>query len=102
MKSAIHPAYNKTVIVCNTCKTEYQLGSTATDIRVELCSNCHPFYTGKETLVDTDNLVDKFNKKREQVNAKALRSKKDKQAERKAKAQSRGTTTLRDMLSQIQ
>lgn len=104
MKSAVHPAYNKTVIICNTCKTEYHLGSTSADIKVELCSNCHPFYTGKETLVDTDNLVDKFNKKRSQAkaDAKALKSKKEKQAERKARAKSSGALTLRDMLSQIQ
>jgi len=104
MKTGVHPNYNKTVIICNTCKTEYTLGSTGTDIRVELCSHCHPFYTGKETLVDTDNLVDRFNKKRSQAQSdnKALRNKKAKQAERKAKAQAKGgALTLKDMLGNL-
>jgi len=104
MKSGIHPEYNKTVIVCNTCKKEYTLGSTGTNIRVELCSNCHPYYTGRETLVDTDNLVDRFNKRRSQalVENKALKNKKAKRLERKAKAQSAGNAlTLKDMLTQI-
>ena len=63
MKTNTHPNYTNTVIVCNTCKKEYKLGSTITDVKVELCANCHPFYTGKETLVDTDNLVIKQKRK---------------------------------------
>jgi large subunit ribosomal protein L31 len=102
MKDAIHPKYTKTTIICNTCKTEYVLGSTEDGIKVELCSNCHPFYTGKETLVDTDNLVDKFNKKRlEAQNNKSLQSKKEKRLKRKQSTTQAGTTTLKDMLAQI-
>jgi len=104
MKTNTHPNYTSTIIVCNTCKTEYTLGSTTTDIKVELCANCHPFYTGKETLVDTDNLVDKFNKKKalaETGNAKVL-NKKEKLLQRKQKALAKsGSTSLKDMLSQL-
>ena len=103
MKTNIHPKYDKTVIVCNTCKTEYTLGSTVTDIKVELCANCHPHYTGKETLVDTDSLVDKFNKRKAMAETSSTKvlSKKDKLLQRKQKAmQSRtGSTSLKDMLS---
>ncbi len=104
MKTGIHPEYKKTVIVCSTCKKEYILGSTVDGIRVELCSNCHPFYTGKETLVDTDNLVDKFNKKRTaaETNTKVIKNKKEKREARKLKAASQNKPlTLKDMLSQV-
>jgi len=105
MKTNTHPNYTNAVIVCNTCKTEYKLGSTVTDVKVELCANCHPFYTGKETLVDTDNLVDKFNKKKELAVTSSTKvlSKKDKLQQRKAKAmQARsGSTSLKDMLSKL-
>jgi len=105
MKANIHPKYEKTVIVCNTCKTEYSLHTSVSGIKVELCANCHPFYTGKETLVDTDNLVDKFNKKKalaESTSANVL-NKKDKLLQRKQKAMQAksSTSSLKDMLAQI-
>lgn len=102
MKKATHPTYTSTVFTCNTCKKEYNLGSTVDSIRVELCANCHPFYTGKEMLVDTDNLVEKFNKKREVAFNSGVKvvSKKEKRQNRK-KTNQGGALTLRDMLSQI-
>lgn len=102
MRKNTHPEYQETVIICNTCKTEYKLGSSVNGIKVELCANCHPFYTGKQMLVDTDNLVDKFNKKL--VAAKpvgTLVSKKQKRIEKKKTASSAGAVTLKDMLAQI-
>lgn len=104
MKKTIHPQYQQTVVVCNTCKKEYALGSTVEGVKVELCSNCHPFYTGKQMLVDTDNLVEKFNKRRTvaQGQLKPVVNKKQKQLERKKKLASSGTSlTLKDMLAQI-
>ncbi len=105
MKSNIHPKYEDTVITCNTCKTEYKIGDTVTGIKVELCANCHPFYTGKETLVDTDNLVDKFNKKKALADSSTAKvmSKKEKLQLRKQKAMQAktGATSLKDMLAQI-
>jgi len=106
MKTNTHPNYTSTAIVCNTCKTEYRLGSTTDGIKVELCANCHPFYTGKETLVDTDNLVDKFNKKKEMATTSSTKKKKKKEKlqQRKQKAmQARNgsATSLKDMLAQI-
>lgn len=62
MKEGIHPAYHQTNIRC-ACGENIETGSTHKDIKVEICSKCHPFYTGKQKLVDTSGRVDKFNKK---------------------------------------
>lgn len=62
MKEGIHPKYYKTTIRC-ACGNVIETGSTKENITVEICSKCHPFYTGKQKLVDTSGRVDKFNKK---------------------------------------
>lgn len=62
MKENIHPKYYQTTIKC-ACGEVIATGSTKQDIRVEICSKCHPFFTGKQKLVDTSGRVDKFNKK---------------------------------------
>ena len=62
MKEGIHPNYKPTTIRC-ACGAVYETGSTKQNITVEICSKCHPFYTGKQKLVDTSGRVDKFNKK---------------------------------------
>ena len=59
MKNGIHPDYKKTVIKC-VCGNEIETGSVVDGLTVEICSNCHPFYTGKVKLVDTAGRVDKF------------------------------------------
>lgn len=63
MKKGIHPEYAKTKIVCTSCGTEIEVGSTASDLRVDTCSNCHPFYTGKQRFANAAGRIDKFNKK---------------------------------------
>ena len=63
MKDSIHPEYKEIAVVCscgNSFKTRSTLGH---DLHVEVCSNCHPFYTGKQKIVDTAGRVDKFRKK---------------------------------------
>ncbi len=62
MKPDIHPKYEQTTIRC-ACGEVIETGSTKQNITVEICSKCHPFYTGKQKLVDTSGRVDKFNKK---------------------------------------
>lgn len=62
MKEGIHPEYVETTITC-ACGNVINTRSTKKDIKVEICSKCHPFYTGKQKLVDTSGRVDKFNKK---------------------------------------
>ena len=62
MKKGIHPDYKPATIKC-ACGATYPTGSTKQNISVEICAKCHPFYTGKQKLVDTSGRVDKFNKK---------------------------------------
>ena len=62
MKEGIHPNYQQTTIRC-ACGNVIETGSTKKDIRVEVCSKCHPFFTGKQKMVDTGGRVCRFNKK---------------------------------------
>lgn len=62
VKPGIHPEYYDTTITC-ACGTVYHVGSTKKDIRVEICSNCHPFFTGVQKIVDTGGRVEKFRKR---------------------------------------
>ena len=62
MKDGIHPVYKDTTITC-VCGNVIHTRSTKEDIRVEICSACHPYYTGKQKLVDTGGRVDRFNKR---------------------------------------
>lgn len=63
MKTAIHPPYHYVQVTC-ACGASWMTRSTMKDeIKVEICSNCHPFFTGKQKLVDTAGRVDKFYKK---------------------------------------
>jgi large subunit ribosomal protein L31 len=59
MKPEIHPNYVEATVHC-ACGHEFETLSTKQQIRVEICSNCHPFYTGKQKIVDTEGRVDKF------------------------------------------
>ncbi|HEY6736689.1 MAG TPA: 50S ribosomal protein L31 [Candidatus Saccharimonadia bacterium] len=60
MKTGIHPQVYETTVHCNGCNTTFTTHSTVKEITVEICSNCHPFYTGKQKLVDTAGRVDRF------------------------------------------
>ena len=62
MKEGIHPGYNKITVRC-ACGNEFESGSTAKEINVEICSKCHPFFTGKQKLVDSAGRVERFKKK---------------------------------------
>ncbi len=62
MKEGIHPNYNQTQIKC-ACGAVYETGSTREGLRVDICSKCHPFFTGKQKLVDTGGRVDRFKKR---------------------------------------
>lgn len=63
MKKGIHPNYKKVKVVCTSCGNEFESGSVLDEVRVDTCSNCHPFYTGKQRFASADGRVDKFNKK---------------------------------------
>jgi large subunit ribosomal protein L31 len=62
MKKGIHPDYHPVKIVC-VCGHVIETRSTTKDIRVEICSNCHPFFTGKQKLVDTAGRVDRYRRR---------------------------------------
>ncbi len=62
MKSGIHPKYQEVTITC-ACGAKYPTRSTRKSIAVEICSNCHPFFTGKQKLIDTAGRVERFRRK---------------------------------------
>ncbi len=62
MKEGIHPKYGKCVVRC-VCGATFETGSTKPELKVEICSKCHPFFTGKQKLVDTGGRVDRFKKR---------------------------------------
>ena len=66
MKEGIHPDYHEIEVLC-ACGHRFTTRSTAKEIHVEICSNCHPFYTGQQKLMDTAGRVERFRKKYEKV-----------------------------------
>ena len=75
MKKETHPTYYSDAKVVCACGNTFTTGSTVKDLRVEICSNCHPFYTGKEKVMDTAGRVDRFKKrqaKRETLTKKKI------------------------------
>ena len=65
MKPDTHPKYYQAHVVCGSCATEYTIGSTRPELRVDVCATCHPFYTGKQTIIDTAGQVERFQKRME-------------------------------------
>lgn len=71
MKTGIHPDYNQIKVTC-ACGNAFEVGSTLKDdLRVEICANCHPLYTGKSKLIDTTGRVDRFNARLQKAQPKA-------------------------------
>jgi large subunit ribosomal protein L31 len=62
VKAEIHPTYEVTVVTCS-CGNQFETRSTKADMHVELCSECHPFYTGKQKLIDTGGRVERFERR---------------------------------------
>ena len=62
MKNEIHPKYQEVTVHC-ACGETFTTGSTKKELKVEICSKCHPFFTGKQRLIDTGGRVEKFKKK---------------------------------------
>jgi large subunit ribosomal protein L31 len=69
MKNEIHPDYVSTTITC-ACGNIVEVGSTKPNIKVEICSKCHPFFTGKQKLIDTAGRIERFRKKYEKYQGK--------------------------------
>lgn len=71
MKKDIHPQYALTTATC-ACGATFEVGSTRQDIKVEICSQCHPFFTGKQKLVDSAGRIDRFKRKYANFDASKL------------------------------
>ena len=88
MKAGIHPAYEEISVKC-ACGNSFKTRSTHKgDMRVEICSNCHPFFTGKQKLIDTEGRVDRFQKK-------VLKSQEIQEAAKKTKAKKEAAAVTR-------
>lgn len=62
MKEKIHPKYEKTTVTC-ACGSSFETGSTRKELKVDICSKCHPFFTGKQKFIDTGGRVERFKRK---------------------------------------
>ena len=62
MKADIHPRFFNATVTCS-CGYTFQTGATKPQLRVEICSNCHPFYTGEQRIVDTQGRIERFNRR---------------------------------------
>lgn len=82
MKKGIHPEYKVCKITC-ACGNTFETRSTVGDIHVEICSNCHPFFTGKQKLVDTAGRVEKYMRKYK-ISEKQAESEKEEKKEKKS------------------
>lgn len=71
MKEGIHPTYYADATVICVCGNTFKTGSTQKEVRVDICSACHPFFTGKQKLIDTEGRIDRFRKKYAGNTAKA-------------------------------
>jgi len=96
MKQQIHPQYfNEAQVIC-ACGNKFTVGATVEVIHVELCSNCHPFYTGEQRFVDSASRIQKFEDKRKTASLHVT-----KKAE-KVQKQPSAPMTLREMLLEVQ
>lgn len=93
MKTDIHPTYFLQAKVTCACGNTFVTGATAPEIKVEICSNCHPYFTGKEKLVDTEGRIQRFERR---LSAKAAPKAKKEEAPREERP-----STLREMLESV-
>jgi len=101
MKKDIHPKiYNNATVTCTSCNATYTFPSTVENMQVEICSNCHPFYTGEKRFVDTMGRVEKFEQR--QKIAKKAKEVIDKKIEVKKQIEEKKKTapkTLKEMMN---
>jgi large subunit ribosomal protein L31 len=97
MKQAIHPQYFEQATITCACGNIFKTGSTLEVIHVELCSKCHPFYTGEQKFVDSGSRIEKFQKKQEVAKLHVTKKK-----EKEEQKQSNAPKTLREMLMEVQ
>lgn len=98
MKQGVHPKYFDNAQVVCVCGNKFKTGSTQETIHVELCYDCHPFYTGEQKFVDSASRIQKFQKRSETAKKYQVVKKEKKDAEKK---KTEAPKTLKDMLTQI-
>ena len=96
MKKEVHPAYYPEAKVVCACGNNFVTGSTLPEIHVEICSNCHPFYTGKQKLVDSARRVEKFQERSTKTSHMTRGGKKQKLAKRAARKEAAKAKTEED------
>lgn len=94
MKKGIHPKLNTLTITCN-CGYSFETTSTLPSLNVEICSNCHPFFTGNEKFVDNEGRIDKFKRKMELAKSSVSKNKSKKES-----TNSNYKPTLKEIFSQ--
>ena len=100
MKKGIHPDYMDCVVTC-ACGNQFTTGSTLAEIKVEICSNCHPFFTGEQKYVDTLGRVERFKQKQAKVKGKKCLKKALRLAQKRRQEEKRiqkTPQTLKEML----
>ena len=65
MKPKIHPKFQQASVKCGSCGTTFEIGSTRSELRVDVCNSCHPFFTGKQMIMDTAGQVERFQRRLE-------------------------------------
>lgn len=99
MKANIHPQYYEDcVVTCRSCSTTFTTGSTQKSILMEVCNNCHPFYTGEQRFIDATGRVDQFTKRMEQ--AKIYREQQKAKKDKNKKSSNQGKS-LRELLGDM-
>ena len=103
MQKDLQPKVNKDTVVTCACGNEFTTASVLPNIKVDICSQCHPFYTGKQKFVDTEGRIEKFEKKLKASKAKqeAAKSKASKK-ETDTKSEKKKKKTLKEMLEKAQ
>jgi large subunit ribosomal protein L31 len=101
MKKNVHPVWYKEAVVSCACGNTFKVGATKPDIKVDICSKCHPFFTGEMKFVDTLGRVEKFQKKQQFAasQSKVLADKKKKKLDRKEAL--RNQKSLKEMLASL-
>lgn len=97
MKAKIHPNYYHNTKVSCACGNSFETGSTLPEIKVDICSACHPFFTGEMKFVDTQGRVEKFQAKIDQA-TKGYKSKKQRKSDKNKQAEEKTPLTLREMI----
>jgi len=106
MKKDIHPKYYTEAKVTCACGNNFTIGSTEPEIEVEVCSACHPFYTGQSRFIDNEGRIKKFKKKKKEAETEAKREaektrREEEERKRKEKEKEETPKTLKEMLEKI-